>query len=410
MDEPLRDPQFPQWQRPTFSLAERDRRWGRVRALMARDGVDCIVALANSGNLDRNNADGRYLTQLGDAGDLVTVCFPREGPVTAITNWGGHWPAGDWIGETRQALFSQTRTLVECLKAAGLERATIAICGLSRGLLSCVRQPDGNATYLGVRQLQDALPAARFVSATDLMGEARYVKSAEEIAFLRDGIAIAERCLDALLATVRVGVFEPLVMANMVQAAVAAGGSLPTMLGWVSGPFGRCYHRLEQPAHRYLEDGDYLYVEIEGRYAGYAAQLDQSVTLGAVPDFAPEAHKIAVECFWDVLHAMRPGATFGDLAAAARRVGDRYRDVTGSLIMHGRGLGDDGPLILAGLQPADAPVYQRPLEPDTVFIVKPYITYRGLSDVGHIGDTVLVTASGAERLGTRPIDHYWHVD
>jgi Xaa-Pro dipeptidase len=153
MDEPLRDPQFPQWQRPTFSMTERERRWGRVRALMARDGVDAVVALANSGNLDRNNADGRYLTQLGDAGDLITVCFPREGPVTAITNWGGYWPAGDWIGETRQALFGQTRTLVECLKEAGLERATIAICGLSRGVLSSVRQPDGNATYLCVKQL-----------------------------------------------------------------------------------------------------------------------------------------------------------------------------------------------------------------------------------------------------------------
>lgn len=409
MAEPMRDPKFPQWQKPTFSMDERERRWGRVRALMARDGVDCIVSLASSGVHDRNHADARYLTQLGDNGDLITVCFPREGPVTAITNWGGYWPAGDWIGETRQALFGQTRTLVECLRDAGLERATIAVCGLGRGVFSSVRQPDGHATHLAVKQLQEAFPEARFVGATDLMGEARYVKSAEEIEFLRRGIGIAERSLDALLATVRVGVFEPLIMANMYQAAIAAGGSMPIMYGWVSGPFGECYHRLEQPAHRYMESGDYLYVEIEGRYGGYVAQLDQSVTLGDVPAWAPEAHRIAVECFWDVVHAMQPGVTFGDLAAAARQVGSRYPDVTGSLIMHGRGVGDDGPLVLAALQP-DAPIYQRPLEPNTVFIVKPYVSYRGLPDVGHVGDTVLVSETGAERLGTRPIDHYWHVD
>jgi Xaa-Pro dipeptidase len=275
-------------------------------------------------------------------------------------------------------------------------------------VFSCVRQPDGNAAYLAVQRLLDALPDARFVSATDLMGEARYVKSAEEIEFLRRGIGIAERSLDALLATVRVGVFEPLLMANMYQAAIAAGSSMPTMFGWVSGPFGHAYHRLEQPTHRHMESGDYLYVEIEGRYAGYTAQLDQSITLGDVPAWAPEAHKIAVECFWEVVQAMKPGVTFGEVAAAARRVGSRYPDVTGSLVMHGRGLGDDGPLILDGIQP-ETPIYQRPLEPNTAFIVKPYVTYRGMPDVGHVGDTVVVTETGAERLGTRPIEHYWHV-
>ncbi len=45
-----------------------------------------------------------------------------------------------------------------------------------------------------------------------------------------------------------------------------------------------------------------------------------------------------------------------------------------------------------------------------VFVVKPSITWDGKSDVGHVGDSVVITKTGAERLGTRPIDHYWHVD
>jgi Xaa-Pro dipeptidase len=408
MAEPMRDPEFPQWQAPTFSMEERERRWGRVRELMRREGIDCLVALANSGSHDRNNADARYLSQIGNNTDQASICFPLEGKVTAITNWGGHWPAGEWIGETRQSLFGATSTMIECLREAGLDRGTIGVCGLTRGTLSSVRQPDGNAVYGAVKRLQEALPDARFVSATSVMGEARYVKSTEEIEFLRKAITIAERSLQAMLQTVRVGIFEPVVMANMYQAAIAAGGSLPNMFGWVSGPFGHCYHRLEQPAHRQMESGDYIYVEIEGRWGGYVAQLDQSVTLGDVPAWAPEAHKIAVECFWDVVHAMRPGATFGELKEAATKVG-RYPNVTGSLIMHGRGLGDDGPLILAEIQP-ESPAYRLPLLENTVFIVKPYVTYDGMREVGHVGDTVAVTATGAERLGTRPIEHYWHVD
>ena len=69
------------------------------------------------------------------------------------------------------------------------------------------------------------------------------------------------------------------------------------MFGWTSGPFGAAYHRIEQPTHRQLQSGDYLTVEIEGRWGGYVAQLDQSMTFGDVPDWAADAHKAAVECF-----------------------------------------------------------------------------------------------------------------
>ena len=38
MTEPMLDPHFPKWQRPTFSMDERERRWSRVRALMDERG------------------------------------------------------------------------------------------------------------------------------------------------------------------------------------------------------------------------------------------------------------------------------------------------------------------------------------------------------------------------------------
>jgi Xaa-Pro dipeptidase len=406
MADAARDPAFEDWQLPTFSLEEREHRWGRVRALMQRDGVDCIVGLNSTGTHNRNQADVRYLTQLGNNCDEIEVCFPLNGKVTAITNRGGYWPAGDWVGETVRSGRGWAQALARCLQETGMQRATIGICGMTHGAYAVVRQRDGYAGYTAVQRLQEALPDARFVSATDLMGEARFVKSAEEIAFLRQGTAIAERSLHALLQTARVGVFEPLLMAQMYQAAIAAGGSMPIMFGWTSGPFGAAYHRIEQPTHRVVRSGDYLHVEIEGRWGGYTAQLDQSITFGAVPAWAPDAHAAAVECFWDIVQAMRPGVTFGELKAAAQRVNHGGK-ATGALTLHGRGLGDDGPLITNLSQPA---VDAAPLQAGNVFVVKPTTTYNGQDDVGHVGDTVLVTATGAERLGTRPIEHYWHVD
>src|SRR5581483_4989079 len=214
MAEAVRDPVFVDWQLPTFSMAERERRWGRVRDLMRRDGVDCIVGLNSTGTHNRNQADVRYLTQLGNNCEEVAVCFPLEGKVTAITNRGGYWPAGDWVGETMRSGRGWARSLIQCLADAGMQRATIGVAGLTTGIYSCVRQPDGYAGYTAVTRMQEALPEARFVSATDVLGEARFVKSAEEVEFIRRAVGIAERSCLAMTQTARVGVFEPLVMAN----------------------------------------------------------------------------------------------------------------------------------------------------------------------------------------------------
>ena len=372
---------------------------------MRRDGIDCIVGLNSTGTHGRNQADVHYLTQIGTNCEEVAVCFPVEGKVTAITVRGGYWPGGDWMGETMRSGRVWSGALAQCLQEAGMENATVGVCGLTTGTYIAVRQPDGYAGYTAVRRLQEALPNARFVSATDLMGEARFVKTPEEIEFLRRGTQIAERSCLAMLQTAGVGVFEPLVMANMYQAAIAAGGTMPIMFGWTSGPFGNAYHRIEQPTHRVIESGDCLTVEIEGRWGGYVAQLDQSMTFGDVPSWAPDAHKVAAECFWDIVNVMKPGVGFGELVEAAQKV-SRHPHAEGALTLHGRGLGDDGPLITNQSKPDVARV---PIQEGTVFVVKPGITYNGKSDVGHVGDSVVVTATGCERLGTRPIDHYWHV-
>ena len=400
------DPTFADWELPSFSLAERELRWGRVRELMRRDGIDAIVGLNSTGTHNRNQADVRYLTQIGNNCDEVAVCFPIDGKVTAITNRGGYWAAGEWIGETMRSGRAWSRSLADCLKEAGMERATIGVCGLTPGLYSVVRQPDGYAGYTAVTNMQKALPDATFVSASDLMGEARFVKSAEEIEVLRHSTDLAELAWAAMIDTARVGVFEPEIMANMIQAEVAAGGSMPLMLGWYSGPFGNGYHRIEQPVHRRMQSGDFLAVEIEGRWAGYVTQIDQSITFGDVPSWAADAYAVAVECTNDIIDALKPGATFGELQAAARKV-SRHDGYEGSMTLHGRGLGDDGPLITNQSQPA---VQDIPVLEGNVFVVKPGIRYKGQGDVGHVGEAVVVTATGAARLGKRDYAAYVHVD
>src|SRR3984957_10030528 len=93
----------PQWSNAVFSLDERDRRWALVRSLMAKAGVDAIVCFPLTHQHGRGAADARYLTQLGENSDEVTVAFPIEGDVTAWLSRGGVWPSSNWFTDIRAA-------------------------------------------------------------------------------------------------------------------------------------------------------------------------------------------------------------------------------------------------------------------------------------------------------------------
>src|SRR5947209_13815731 len=122
----------PEWSNAVFSLEERDRRWWKVRDLMARDGIDVIVCLPWNGNHDRSQADPRYLTQLGENTDETAVVFPLDGEVTAWHSRGGVWPSSNWFTDVRAAARGTGGASVAGrLKELGLERATIGIGGLT---------------------------------------------------------------------------------------------------------------------------------------------------------------------------------------------------------------------------------------------------------------------------------------
>ena len=276
------------WSNAVFSLEERDRRWSRVRGLIRRDGIDLVVCLPYTNSHDRGQADARYLTQLGENSDETTVAFPIEGRVDAWHTRGGVWPSSSWLehGVTPAPRGTGGRTIVDWVKGnPRFERATIGIAGLTSSLLGHVRETEGEVNWQSVEIIKRELPNAKIVTATDLLGEARYVKSDEEIDFLRKGTQIAEVTLDAVVKYARAGVRERHVFAQMLFANADAGGSFQPMFGWISGPLGDTYHRVEQPSFRNLQTGDILSMEIEGRWGGYVAQIDQTFAIGpAHPD------------------------------------------------------------------------------------------------------------------------------
>jgi Xaa-Pro dipeptidase len=104
------------------------------------------------------------------------------------------------------------------------------------------------------------------------------------------------------------------------------------------------------------------------------------------------------------LAAMRPGRRWGDVFAAASSVVDGAGGRMFTLL-HGRGLGNDGPLLIPSLD--NTRVAEREIDANTTFILKPFLepaeapaNSPRTHDVTW-GDTIVVTDTGARRLGTR---------
>jgi Xaa-Pro aminopeptidase len=388
-----------------FTAEERDRRWAGVRALMARDGLDYLVVLP-----DRQlYGDAVYL-----ALRLGAVVFPLDGEPTWIApSMGHHIPRNPWIADARKATETGTtavpygaavgRRLRE-LNAGGRR---VGLAGLTSSPLGLVRNPEGYARHSAVEQVRAAVPEATLVDASALLAEARYVKSEAEVEALRRSVVAGEAAVAALARSAAPGMPAADLYAAMVLAQYAAGAE-DTQVAWGGGPWGAARQRTAAAPPGTVEAGWHLKNEVFPVVEGYVAQVAQPVFVGQPPADAQALGELGRAAFEAARAAMRPGTTWREVEEQARAVA-RGTPYAIEFLCHGRGLGDDGPMFIPLEDHTQHPLWNAPLEENTVFVLKPYAYQpeRGNDDWSNPytvtwGDSVVVRAGGAERLGTRP--------
>ncbi len=393
---------------PHFSLAERDRRWKAVRELMRQQRIDVIVTPQNTGHSMDYQANTRYLTHVGGGGDSdIAAVFPLEGEVTAIaTSAAPRWPTvQDWTRDIREARRNYGRVIVERLREINVERGRIGITGL--GEVEGTRTPEGTILYGTWKQIREAFPYAELVDATPILTEVRYVKSQEEIEVLTKSMEIVELGYQAEIAAAKVGVKDWEVWAATQCALMRNGSEMPVHCNWVSGKNPK--RTLTRPSMRLLERGDLIINEIEASWIGYRAQGVQPVFVEVADPVHQQLIKVQREVFNRVCTSLKPGITVKELAELTQRAGAEAAPKSGpaagaraELTMHGRGAGDDGPIITSHARsPRQLAVA---LRENMVFICKPSAISADGNSICTWGDTVVVTARGGRRLGKRAHD------
>ncbi|HEY2503739.1 MAG TPA: M24 family metallopeptidase [Mycobacterium sp.] len=241
--------------------------------------------------------------------------------------------------------------------------------------------------------LPTAFPNAELVDGELAMRAARRIKTAEEVAALRDTIVVAESALAAAVSELRPGVSEQVLAGVLLEALAAGGVSTPSNqdVAWVTSR--------EHPWRRVngdgrIKDGDLVAFSAGVLAGGYIGEVGRTRPVGVTTGAA------ALYQRWDglwakLLAACRPGAGAGELLAAYQAAGEPAPPMP---VARGLGMGFDPPVVSKHLPKSAA---GERLEPGMILAVTGYVWEQGVGAVfGR--EAVLITADGAEVLTSSP--------
>jgi Xaa-Pro aminopeptidase len=326
--------------------------------LMAERGWDSILLYGNAWRKD----PFRSLVNFNFSGDHALARLSRSGDI-AVTF------SDPWDAETASAAHQPDF----CRAFTG---GASAVAGLEfmeqRFVAACGKLP---------------------VSATADVEELRRIKTAEEIGYIQQACALADRGYQRFAEAAEPGMREFELVAE-VEAFLKENGAEDNFMLIASG--GTEVVGMKPPTDRKLQKGDSITTELTPQVNGYYAQICRTLVLGEPSKEQLQAFEIFSEAQQAAEDLIKPGVT---AAAAARAQNDVFRrygygDYTGSKYTRVRGH-------CLGLYPDETPHILKDvdyvLKQDMVVIAHPN-TYLPLSGYMVFGDTLLVTESGNIRL------------
>jgi Xaa-Pro aminopeptidase len=267
-------------------------------------------------------------------------------------------------------------------------RETLARVGsVSAGTLAA--DPEMRADHLLL--LQEALAGMRTVDAGDVLWPLREIKDADELAVLTRSAEVADRAIEAAWAACAAGVSE-LTVAEAINGVFTAAGCEPEFAIVGSGPNGAFPHH--ETGGRTLQEGDAVVIDLGAVLEGYHSDITRMAFVGEPTDRYRKVHGVVEAAVVAATEATRPGATCGEVDAAARGViekagfGEFFVHRTG----HGLGLsGHEPPYLMAGSDVV--------LRSGMVHSIEPGIYLPGEFGV-RLEEIVYVTEDGCERFST----------
>lgn len=279
-----------------FPNEEYEARLHTVRQRMAERDIDaCLVSVPE--NI-------YYLAGLDHHGYFAyhLLIVPREGRLTLITRAMERITVDNQLGNRVDFVgFADSddpaAVTVQTLRRVGLASARLGVEKKSASLPPTILE--GIATGLAQAMLPDV---------SGLIDAVRQVKSARELAYVRQAAAVSDAMMQAALDTAGAGVSEREIAAEVQRVMVLAGGEVPGF-----SPFIRSTPRLGEEhttwSDRRLEPGDALFVELSGCVRRYHAPMGRLIFVQRAPSGTQAIEQLCLDALNRVVQAIQPGVT-----------------------------------------------------------------------------------------------------
>ncbi len=358
-------------------------------------------------------ADQIDLAFLPISSDLeYLIGIPRGIPSFGAVIHPGAWLEGAWIAPNLAPLLLLPRMTAELGGRGTTQGIEIRVLGdwddpaeLVRSILQQLSLPGQPRVAVSdwtpaetLIHLQQLIPEAQFVSATDLLRPFRVIKSDDEIAMMRKAGEITEQAFAAVLARLKHGMTELDMMTEVdyqLRRHGALGPSFTTSF-YNSGPnhplvFGQC----EVTWPRVLNPPVSILFDFGATYQGFCYDYGRTVSFGEPLEELQRVHRLVMASQQAGIRAMRAGAvTAEQVDAAARRVieeagyGKEFRHRLG----HGIGMDvHEPPFLTAGNTTV--------LQEGMLFTVEPSITQFNTFSA-RVEDVIVARPGGGEPLTT----------
>ncbi|MBL4801078.1 MAG: aminopeptidase P family protein [Emcibacter sp.] len=363
-------------------LKERDWRYNRIRKAMAKEDLDGILAFVPAWRRE----DVCYLTAAALESSFALAYLPISGEPAAFVG------SLEDVVAVRNAGFVDDIRLTSLLGLEGVADRIKSDMAKGRiGIAGAEFLP--HATW---KHLESQLPGFKFKNATPMITSIRWVKSEWEVAQMRHTGTICDAAWAAFLEACQPGVTEFEIIAE-VEARLRGMGAEDNFMLIASG--GDEVMGMTPPSDRKLQIGDMVRTELTPQCRGYWMQICRTAVIGEPSAGQRESFELFDAATAAGIAAVKPGATMHDVAMAENDVfrergfgqycTSEYTRVRG----HGLGLHLDEVPVLEGIDTI--------LEENSVLVVHPN-TFTPLAGYHVLGDPVVVTATGAEKLISTP--------
>lgn len=335
---------------------------------------------------------------------------PRDIPNYGAVMHPGAWLEGAWLTPNAEPILLLPRMTAEFGGLNQLSNIEIRVLGdwddpavLVRDILKGFKLPahprvaiSNQTTGETIVNLQQAVPDAQFVSATDLLRNLRVIKSEDEIAVMRRAGEITEAAFADVIKQLRIGMTELEIMSEVdyqMRKHGSLGPSFTTSM-YNSGPnhpllFGQrlaTWPRvLTAPVSILFDFGAVL--------DGFCYDYGRTVSFGEPPEELQRVYKLVMASQAAGIAALKSGqATTSQVDAAARKVivdagyGEMFRHRLG----HAIGMDVHEPPFLTKGD-------ETPIQEGMLFTIEPSITQFNTFS-SRVEDVVVARPSGGEPL------------